>query len=196
MVYFIQPRFYKGAVVALKGHKVGDRSKRYQVAVFINNLFGLIFAYGAGDQKRHPYARIFLKINIVHQKRVNYRYAIGKRLLRAVVVGNNNVNADFFGKGNFLNRRNAVVNRNNKRHARRFKLAYGVGVKTVPLAKTRGQIGGNVRAHIFKKLAKQSSSGYAVAVVIAVNTNLFAACCGSKYALFGGKHFGAVGKRA
>ena len=90
-----------------------------------------------------------------------------------MVVGNNNIYTAFFRQGYFFYRRNAVVNRNNKRNALRFQFIYGGGVKTVPFAKTRWQIGNNVRAKILKKFIKQSRSGYAVAVVIAVNTNLF-----------------------
>ena len=105
--------------------------------------------------------------------RIYDRTGLWKLRLRAVVVGDYNVNAERSGMPNLGNRGDAIVNGNNQAYAFCCELVNGLAVHAVALGIPFRDIIENIGAAGFKVGIQQGGCSNAVGIVVPVNGDLF-----------------------
>ena len=113
-----------------------------------------------------------MRAGIAVQKRVDQR-AVRQIRAGAVVVGDDDVHAQFLGQRRHLHGVDAAVHGDEQAGILRQR-AYGGFVEAVALAVAVGQVGANVRAQGFQVQVEDGRGAHAVHVVVAVDADALA----------------------
>ena len=170
------------AVLAQQRHHVRHGGKRRQIDVFHGRR-----PPGERLHQFEGHARAGeMRAGIAVQKRIDQR-AVRQVRAGAVVVGDDDVHAQFFGQRRHVHGVDAAIHGDEQVGVLRQR-AHGLLVEAVALAVAVGQVGANVRAQRCQVQVEDGRGGDAVHVVIAVDADAFARLQRRAHALHGPAH--------
>ena len=158
------------AVFAAQGNYVAYSAYTANIGVLLYHGFKSAVKRRAEFQRNARAREVFKCRRAIGAVGVYHGFGAREYLGRLVVVGNYKLHAEFVYLLSLGNARDAVIHGNDKLYALLMQFAHGVYRHAVAFL-TLVDIICNVRTHALQVAVKDSGSGNAVAVVIAVNTN-------------------------
>ena len=184
-----QAGFYQRAVLAGQRHHVGHSAHGGKVAAIIQHFFRRAAVQRGAQLKSHTRAAQALEgAGVVQPAGVHHGNGFGQRFRRQMVVGDDEVDAQFCGKLRFFHSRDAVVHGHDELIALVVDGLDGVAGKAVAVALAAGQHAFHRGPHTLEVLVEQGRGGHAVHVVIAKDHDGLAVINGLPDALAGFLH--------
>ena len=124
--------------------------------------------------KCHTHARKLFKFGrAVFAVGIDNSHRIGQLFARRMVVGNDHIHPEFFGKRDFLQRRNTVIDRHNQPNAAFRKFAHCRTRNAIALTHTVGNAVLDICPLRHQIRIQKRRRSHAVGVIIAENGNAF-----------------------
>ena len=186
-----QARLDKGAVFAGKRHHVRHSTHSGKVAAVVQHFFRRAAIQCGTQLERHACTAQALEgTGVVLTTGVYHGNGLGQSFRRQMMVGNDQVNAQFSGIIGFFHSRNAVIHRHDQLAALIVDGTDGIARKAVAVALAAGQHTFYGSPHALEMLVQQGRGRHAVHVIIAEHHNGLALVNGPPDALAGLVHIG------
>ena len=186
-----QARLDKGAVFAGKRHHVRHSTHSGKVAAVVQHFFRRAAIQCGTQLERHARTTQALEgTGVVLTTGVYHGNGLGQSFRRQMMVGNDQVNAQFSGIIGFFHSRNAVIHRHDQLAALIVDGTDGIARKAVAVALAAGQHTFYGSPHALEMLVQQGRGRHAVHVIIAEHHNGLALVNGPPDALAGLVHIG------
>ena len=189
MAELLQAPGHEGAVLPLQVHHVGDGAQADQVAVVLQHPV-LVAGQGGGQLEGHTHAgQVGVGIGAVGPVGVDDGAGLGQLLLALVVVGDDEIDAQFFAQRRLGGGGDAAVHRDDQADLLPVQLADGRLVEAVALLEPAGDIADAPASPAAQEVHQQAGGGDAVHVVVAVDGDLLAPGQGGADTRDGAIHF-------
>ena len=175
----LKAALYDEAVFAVQRHDVRDCCQCRQITELLQCRFP-VSAFHCRNQLQddHGAADRLIRGRTVRPERIDHGNGLRQRIAGAVVVGDDQIHAQFLNVFCFFDGRNAVVHGHNQGYAVLMELLQAFAAHAVALSACR-DIPCHIRARTKEPVRQHDRCGHAVAVIVTVYTYPLAAfrCC-------------------
>ena len=163
---------HQRAVLPGERHHIRDGAQRRKVAVHVQQFRRVGALQRGGQLEGHPRAAQFLeRAFIIGALGIHHRHRLRQRVGGKMVVGDDQINAQFFGVTGLLHGGDAVVHRHHQRIALGRQLLQHFPVDAVTAAVPAGQHTFDLRPQIAQCLKQNRGGADAVHIIIAKNND-------------------------
>ena len=164
---------HQDAVFPHQRHHVGYRAEGRQFAVHFQQFLRRAAFQRGAELESHPGAAQALeRAGVVGAARVHHGHRLGQRRAGQVMVGNDQVQAQFPGASGLLHSGNAVVHGNDQREALGRQIFQCGAGQPVPAAAC-GQLAAHMRAQAGQAFIQDSGGADPVHIIVAVDHDGF-----------------------